>query len=567
MVTSSTDKLIRTAELENETLQSEAAPQAEICELARLYLLLGQMLEKNGELEEAISNYRKSLDREPTLCGAWLLLGNSLRQSGDYEEAETALEKALKLSAMSDAEGRSSVLFGLALNFYDQEEYETAFKYITDAIALDQNPSLYSLMGECLYLLDRDDDALAAFDQAIELDPNSIQAWIGKADALASLDRLEEALGAIDYALILVPDDELALTNKARILSEVDKFEQAISVYDQILQIDPNNVQILVEKGAVLCALKRPQEALEITDQALSVSPQQSQLLIRKGQLLSVLGRAEEGLRLFDQAIEQSSATWAINQKANTLFALGRHDEAFALYDTAEERQIDPGWGLAHKAHLLRYLERFEEALDLYSRALKFKPESDWILAGKAETLYRMRDYEHTIQFWNKVIELTPDSPEPWGRRGEAYRYLGKLKKALADLDQGLKIAPKIDWFLYQRFAVKSGAKDVTGAQEDLLAAIKYGSRTYVRMPDNWMHACNLALYHLTNGEFENAERLYREATAAGAPVYTIREAMKDLDDNASLLGNTGSQLRGLLETYVRVANVPTTTSEPAIAS
>ena len=555
-------------EPQSESVETEA-PLAEVCELARAYLHLGQLLEANGEIEEAISNYSKSLERDPTLSVAWLLLGNSLRHSNKYKDAGAALEKALELTEKNDPAGQSTVLFALGLNFYDQDEYELALEYSRQAVGLDQNPSLYVLIGDCLYLLNREDEALSAFDKAIELDPNSLQAWIGKAETLESGDRLEDALGAIDYALILAPHSESALTTKARILGESEKLEQEIEVYDQILEADPANVQILVEKSVVLCALQRMEEALEITDRALKVLPQQAPLLVRKGQLLTLLGHKEEGLRLFDQAIEQatateeSSATWAISQKANTLFAIGRYGEAFALYDRAE--QMEPGWGIAHKAHLLRYLERFEEALDLYNRALELKPGSDWVLAGKAETLYRMRKYDQTIELWSKVIDFNRDSPGAYGRRGEAYRYINELQKALNDLDRALEIDPKLDWFLYQRFAVKMATGQVAEGQKDLLAAIRYGRRTYVRMPNNWMHTCNLALYYLSNGELQEAERLYGEAIASRAPKYTIREAVKDLDDNDPLLSNNGSHFRSLLEKYVLTLEAPSVTPEPAI--
>jgi tetratricopeptide (TPR) repeat protein len=540
---------------------SHAPELAGTTELARVYLQLGQALEKNGRLPEAISKYRKVLEIEPTWSAALLLLGNSLRHSGAFDESAKALTEAFKLTDEADAEGRSTVLFALALNFYDQKKYEAALEYIDDALALEQNASLYSLKGDCLYLLEREAEALTAFDQAIKTDANFVQAWVGKAEVLESLGRLIDALGAIDYALILDPDDELVLSNKARLLFAVEKLEESVAVYDQILRTDPNNVQVRVGKSNVLTRLGRPQQALEIIDQTLEDNPQAAHLLIKKGQLLTALGRAEEGLAYFDRVMELSKAgaqsvskpetAWALDHKANVLLSLGSYEEALALYDRANELGITQSWSDAHKAHLLRYLERFPEALDLYDQALKSQPDA-WILAGKAETLYRMRKYDQTIEYWNRVITLHPDAPEAYGRRGEAYRYMYRYEDALNDLNHALSINPKIDWFLYQRFAVKTALDRPQEARADLELAIKYAKQLHVRMPDNWMHTCNLALYDLTAGQVVEAKRLYQEVVSANTPIYTIVEAIKDLDDNALLLNGQSDELKALLEAYAQ---------------
>ncbi len=54
------------------------------------------------------------------------------------------------------------------------------------------------------------DMALLRYDQALDQDPKSAKAWTGKGMALQQLERFEEALAAYDRALELSPGDELA---------------------------------------------------------------------------------------------------------------------------------------------------------------------------------------------------------------------------------------------------------------------------------------------------------------------------------------------------------------------
>ena len=61
------------------------------------YLGLGQLLEKQNRLDDAISNYSKSVELRPTDTG-FLLLGHALESAGRRPQALAAYQAALKLS-------------------------------------------------------------------------------------------------------------------------------------------------------------------------------------------------------------------------------------------------------------------------------------------------------------------------------------------------------------------------------------------------------------------------------------------------------------------------------------
>jgi tetratricopeptide (TPR) repeat protein len=539
--------------------------EVDLLELSNAYLDLGQLLEKSGKVREAKIAYQKALDADPSSSKALLLMGNSLRYNGEFLKADVALKKALRLTGENDKEGRATVLFGLALSVYDQERYSDAIEHVTEALSLSPSAPLYTLLGKSLYFLDRDEEALVAFEKAVELEPTSVDAWIGKAEALEALDHVEEALTTIDYALILAPENDIALTDRARLLSQLEQFDEALPAFDKAIEKNPSDTTAWIDKVDVLRWLGRTEEALDTVNRALANFPDEAQLLITKGQILTDLRQPEASIEVFDQAAQdQTWAPLALDNKANALLSLKRYEEALSLFEDAEKLNLDPAWAATHKGHLLRYLEEFPAALAEYDRALKLQPNSSWILAGKAEALYRMRKFDETIQYWNQVIELLPESPEAYGRRAEAYRFIGNSQKgrgdqeyiasyhkALEDLDYALKINPKIDWFLFQRYAVKQTINPDDNSRADLEAAIKYG-RELTKTTGNWMHICNLALYHLAMGELTEAKRLYDEAILGGASIFTLNEALKDLEENSSLVGDNMQPMHELLDDNIR---------------
>lgn len=64
---------------------------------ANAYLGLGQLLEKQNKLDEAIANYSRSVELRPTDRG-FFLLGHALESTGRPAEALAAYQQALKLS-------------------------------------------------------------------------------------------------------------------------------------------------------------------------------------------------------------------------------------------------------------------------------------------------------------------------------------------------------------------------------------------------------------------------------------------------------------------------------------
>jgi Flp pilus assembly protein TadD len=76
------------------------------------YLGLGELLEKQSRLDEAISNYSKAVELRPTDTG-FLLLGRALERTGRRSEALAAYQAALKLSPdMPEAQHAVDALSG-----------------------------------------------------------------------------------------------------------------------------------------------------------------------------------------------------------------------------------------------------------------------------------------------------------------------------------------------------------------------------------------------------------------------------------------------------------------------
>jgi len=122
--------------------------------------------------------------------------------------------------------------------------------------------------GAILMNLRRYEEALAAYEQAIRLDPNFARAYNGKGLTLNSLKRYEEAIAAFEQAIRLDPNNAEAYNFKGIALNSLKRYEEALAALEQAIRLDPNNALVYSFKGLTLYDLKRNQEAEQAFEKA-----------------------------------------------------------------------------------------------------------------------------------------------------------------------------------------------------------------------------------------------------------------------------------------------------------
>ncbi len=96
------------------------------------------------------------------------------------------------------------------------------------------------------------EEALAAYEQAIEADPDDVLAHYYKGLALCHLGRDKEALIAYEKAITLNPTCALFYRNKGSVLRHLKRYEEALAAYEHAIALDPEDAVASNDKGTVL---------------------------------------------------------------------------------------------------------------------------------------------------------------------------------------------------------------------------------------------------------------------------------------------------------------------------
>ncbi len=172
-------------------------------------------------------------------------------------------------------------------------------------------------------------EALALFERATQLDPNSFTAWSSLGSMLDDLGHYMEALTANERAISLNQSNSVTWNNKGSALYSLDRYSEALTAYEQALTLDPKNDFAWHGKGNVLYGLRRYTEALVAFEQEVALVPTDAMAWRGKASVLTELKRDSEALAAAEQslALEPGSAAgW--QHKAEALRGLGRTKEA-----------------------------------------------------------------------------------------------------------------------------------------------------------------------------------------------------------------------------------------------
>ena len=234
----------------------------------------------------------------------------------------------------------------------------------------------YYNRANTLHALKRFDEALASFDRALALRPDSAAALANRGVTLHALARFEEALASFDAAAALWPDGDAVFANRGMTLNALKRFGEALASFDHALALRPDNAEALGSRGVTLHVLRRFDEALVSYDRALALRADNAEVHSNRSVTLFELKRFAEALASGERALAlQPDYPEAHVSRGNALSVLKRFDEASANYDRA--LALRPDYAEAHTCLgvNLHSLKRFDEALQCYERALAVRSD------------------------------------------------------------------------------------------------------------------------------------------------------------------------------------------------
>lgn len=279
------------------------------------------------------------------------------------------------------------------------ERYDEALLCYDQALAIDpRSPSILNSKGNTLNRLGRRRDAMTCFEKAIALDPKDGVPHLNKGISLVWLNQYEEALKCIDTALSLKPSLVDAWVTKGVVLGRLGQEDRSAECYERALEIDPGDPIAWFNKAGRFHRYGKREEALQCIEKALQSDPRYVMAWMTKGVLLGDLGRHQEALQALERSLvlhPNSAMSWY--NKGNVYTSLESHDQALHCFQRAAA--IDPRYPLNwyNKALTEIKLALYDEARSSLRQFLNVALPNDEFRANAVSVLQRLEQGERIV--------------------------------------------------------------------------------------------------------------------------------------------------------------------------
>ena len=193
--------------------------------------------------------------------------------------------------------------FGL-LTWRRNRDYRSEVAIWSDGVAKFPNDSeMHYNLGVALARLGRMPEAVAQFEQALRIRPDSPWVDLDLANALSRLGRVPEAIGHYEQVVRAWPSHATAHNNLGVILAKTGRLPEAIEHFQQALKYEPDSVDAHNNLGAVLAQAGRLPEAIQQFEMVLRINPDDPEAHANLGIALEQAGRAPEAIEQYEQAL------------------------------------------------------------------------------------------------------------------------------------------------------------------------------------------------------------------------------------------------------------------------
>lgn len=244
-----------------------------------------------GRWNEARARAAAILVRWPNHPGALLRL---CRIASKINAPAAALEQIQQAIAAQPGLMELHAHLGAALKALDRKE-EAVAAY-AQAIALDPSgsPEAHYNLGNLLRSMRRHEEATECYRRAIALRSDFPEAWFNQGVALRSLDRLEDAVAAYQQAIALRPDYPRARINLANALIKLERHADAVPHYEAAIALGMDAVGHYGALATTLEKLGRARDAEATLRRGLLRWPEATDLHGLLGKILLQKGRLIE---------------------------------------------------------------------------------------------------------------------------------------------------------------------------------------------------------------------------------------------------------------------------------
>ena len=286
---------------------------------------------RNGQLDEAVTDFSQAATLRPTFAEAYFNLGLARLQQARLDEAIAALSKSVALKPRL----RGANLF-LGIAQYRKNNYPDAIASLKRETRIDPvNADAWMWLGVAQLAAGDAAAAAGTLDKAAELSPNNVDILYHRgrahmlvsketyehmyqvaprswrihqvlAQSLVQQERYEEAVNEAQEAIRLRPAEPGLHEELADIYWKQNQLANAETEFENELKTDPESITSKYKLAAVSIERSKPEVAANLLQEVLRATPGSADAHYQMGRAQAQLGNTAAAINNFVAAVSES---------------------------------------------------------------------------------------------------------------------------------------------------------------------------------------------------------------------------------------------------------------------
>jgi len=360
-----------------------------------------------------------------------------------------------------------SYYYNQGVAFHNKNKYRQAIQAYSEAINLNPNHvNAYINRGGCKFNLGMYKEAVKDYDKVIGLNPNSAEAYNNRGECKKKLRLYRGAFIDFDKAIGINPNYAKAYYNRGECKKKLRLYKGAIMDYDKAIELNPISLNSYYGRLGCNKKLGYNLKVIEDYDRIIILNPNNGRLYYNRGDTKKEIGLYKEAIRDYNKAIELNFNNYYVyfdrgECKNNlTLYreAIKDFDKAINKYfritvisENGNEKTSHPFFkGYLERGNSKRKLGLYREAIKDYNEAIQLSPKfAEDEINPKAYAYHyrgfckaRLRLHTAAIRDYGKAIGINPNYDEAYAHRGVSKRKLGFHREAISDYNKAIELNP-----------------------------------------------------------------------------------------------------------------------------
>ena len=300
-------------------------------EIPKAHRELGNALIAQGKGDEAIACYKRVIELTPDNAAAHRDLAMAYKTLGKADDAERALDESFEL----DPERKELVT---AMEHQRAGEFGKAEIICREVLRRDpRNVNATRMLGLLARDLGKNRLAARMLRNAVKLAPDFYGARLDLARALMEIDELDECEKLLQDSIRMQPDLPATYSLLGNLYTKRGEFEQAVEAFDTAIRIQPNHGPSLAAMGHALKTIGRQDQSIDTYRDCIAKYPEFGEAYWALANL-KTFRFSDDEIATMESHVDNDALS--DETRVNFNYSLGKayedrgdYDQAFACYD------------------------------------------------------------------------------------------------------------------------------------------------------------------------------------------------------------------------------------------